>query len=146
MKSRVLFTFVLIGMLMTSFAFGAGHASGQPSDDIKVYLPAVIKTPPPAGPELANAYAGMYKGKNVIMIGPFMGVDIDNFNTSVHEFELQTGINIQYTGYSDFTTIITNLVNSGTPPDIADFPQPGLLKTFAKNGNVLDLSKIINPA
>jgi alpha-glucoside transport system substrate-binding protein len=146
MKTKAVFTFVLIALMLPSFTFGAGHASGQPPADPIVYLPLLVKDPPPAGPELTNAYRGMYSGANVTMIGPFTGNDAVNFNNSVHEFEQQTGINIQYMGYSDFDTEITTRLNNGTPPDIADFNHPGLLATFAKNGKVLDLGKIINPA
>lgn len=36
-------------------------------------------------------------------------------------------------------------VNGGTPPDIADFPQPGLMANFAKAGKVQDVTKMVNP-
>ena len=145
MKSKAIFSFVLITLVLATFTFGLGRASGQPSVDSKVYIPVITK-PSPAGPELTRAYMGAYRGKNVMMIGPFSGPDEDNFNISIQKFELLTGIDIQYTAAADFITEITNLVKNGTPPDIADFPQPGLLASFAKDGKVLDLSKIINPA
>lgn len=35
-------------------------------------------------------------------------------------------------------------MDGGNPPDVVDFPQPGLLGTFVKKGKVVDLSKVIN--
>jgi alpha-glucoside transport system substrate-binding protein len=59
-------------------------------------------------------------------------------------FEDATGIDIQYEGSKEFETTINVRVEGGNPPDIADFPQPGLLASIAKSGKVLDASKYIN--
>lgn len=98
------------------------------------------------GAELANAYAGQYKGTKVTMFGPFGDQDEVKFNNSVKDFEAATGIDIQYQGDKTFETTIVVRVNGGNPPDIADFPQPGGLATIAKTGKVLDASKFINSA
>jgi alpha-glucoside transport system substrate-binding protein len=43
-----------------------------------------------------------------------------------------TGITIQYEGSKEFEASIAIRVDGGNPPDIADFPQPGLLENFVK--------------
>ncbi|HEX6607411.1 MAG TPA: ABC transporter substrate-binding protein [Chloroflexia bacterium] len=97
------------------------------------------------GPELVNAFAGQYKGTKVSMFGPFTGDDEVKFNNSMKDFEQATGIDIQYVGDKQFETTINVRVEGGSPPDIADFPQPGLLASIAKSGKVLDANKLVNP-
>jgi len=63
------------------------------------------------------------------------------FNNSVAAFEEATGIDIQYEGTKEFETTISVRVDAGDPPDIADFPQPGLLKLFVDE--VVDVSSFI---
>lgn len=98
----------------------------------------------PAGQELADAFAGKYKGTVVTMAGPFTDNDAVKFDNSIKEFEDKTGIDIQYEGSKEFEASISIRVDGGNPPDVVDFPQPGLLNTFVKKGKVVDLSKIVN--
>ena len=97
------------------------------------------------GAELASAYAGELKGTKVTMFGPFTAEDEIKFNNSVKEFEAATGIDIVYEGSKEFETTINVRVQGGSAPDIADFPQPGLMASIAKSGKVLDTNKLINP-
>ncbi len=95
--------------------------------------------------ELADAYAGKYKGTKVSMNGPFTDEDAVKFNNSMKAFETATGIDIQYEGSKEFETSITVRLQAGDLPDVADFPQPGLLGTFVKQGKAIPVSKVINP-
>ncbi|HYW84875.1 MAG TPA: ABC transporter substrate-binding protein, partial [Spirochaetia bacterium] len=93
---------------------------------------------------LSDAYAGKFKGTTVTMSGPFTDNDAVKFNESVKNFETMTGINIQYEGSKEFEASISIRVNGGNPPDVVDFPQPGLLANFVKTGKSLDLSKVLD--
>ena len=84
------------------------------------------------------------RGTVVTMAGPFTDNDAVKFNESVKAFEEMTGIDIQYEGSKEFEASISIRVEGGNPPDIVDFPQPGLLKTFVKKGFVLDLNGILD--
>ena len=88
--------------------------------------------------------AGEFKGKTVTATGPFVAQDEDNFNATMADFEQKTGITIQYNGDKNFEADIKAEIEGGTPPDIVDFPQPGLLAPFAKEGKIVDLSKNLN--
>ena len=55
-------------------------------------------------------------------------------------FEEATGIDVKYIGTKEFEAIISVAVDAGDPPDIADFPQPGLLAHFARQGKVVDVT------
>jgi len=74
----------------------------------------------PQGQELANAYAGQYKGKVVTMAGPFTDQDEVVFNDSIKAFEDKTGIDIQYEGSKEFEANINIRLDGGDRPDIVD--------------------------
>jgi alpha-glucoside transport system substrate-binding protein len=93
--------------------------------------------------ELADAFAGKLTGAKVSMTGPFVDADANKFNDAVKEFEDKTGIDIQYEGSKEFEATISARVDGGNPPDIADFPQPGLAASFAKSGKIIDVNQYI---
>jgi alpha-glucoside transport system substrate-binding protein len=94
--------------------------------------------------ELANAFDGAYSGTVVTMAGPFTDEDAVKFNAAIADFEAATGIDIQYEGSKEFEASISIRVDGGNPPDIADFPQPGLLANFVADGKVVDVSEFIS--
>lgn len=94
--------------------------------------------------ELAAAFAGEYRGTTVTMTGPFTDADAVKFNQAMATFEELTGIDIQYEGSKEFEASISIRVDGGNPPDIADFPQPGLLANFVRDGKVVDVSQFIS--
>jgi len=142
-----LFKIVSVVMLLTMLL----AACGTPATPVPTAAPteaaAVIDTAAYAkvGPELVSAFEGKYKGTIVNMAGPFTDQDTVKFNQSVKDFQEKTGITILYAGSKEFEASIRIQIEGGTPPDIVDFPQPGLLASFAAAGKVLDASKIINP-
>ncbi len=60
------------------------------------------------------------------------------------DFQDKTGITIAYQGSKEFEASIKAAIDSGTAPDVIDFPQPGLLASFAKQGKIIDLSKYLD--
>jgi len=96
------------------------------------------------GTELVDAFAGKYKGTKVSLFGPFSGEDEVKWNANIKPFEDATGIDVVYEGSKEFETTVPVRVQGGNAPDVADFPQPGLLATVAKTGKVLDAGKFIN--
>ncbi|NJM05842.1 carbohydrate ABC transporter substrate-binding protein, partial [Candidatus Gracilibacteria bacterium] len=94
--------------------------------------------------ELAAAFNGDFDGTAVTMTGPFVDADAQKFDNAVAEFEELTGIDIQYEGSKEFEATISARVDGGNPPDIADFPQPGLAASFVRAGNVVDVSQYIS--
>ena len=93
---------------------------------------------------VARAMAGEFKGKTVTATGPFTDQDSVKFNATMQDFEQKTGITIQYNGDKNFEADIKAEIEGGSPPDVIDFPQPGLLASFAKEGKIVDLSKNLN--
>ncbi|RKP57412.1 carbohydrate ABC transporter substrate-binding protein [Cohnella endophytica] len=93
---------------------------------------------------LDDALAGKFKGTKVTMFGPFTDADQVKFEDAIKDFETKTGIDIQYEGSKEFEATISIRVDGGNAPDIADFPQPGLLGNFAKSGKVIDVASFMD--
>ncbi len=99
--------------------------------------------PYPAGGFLERALAGEFTGTVVTVDGPFADADVIRFDKSMAPFEEATGIDVQYIGGKEFEASISVRVDAGDAPDIADFPQPGLLAGFVGQGKVVDPSSYI---
>jgi len=78
--------------------------------------------------------------KVVTIFGAFVDEDARRFEASMVPFEEATGIDVQYEGSGDYETLILVRVEGNDAPDIAAFPQPGLLSDFVSKGHVLDLN------
>jgi alpha-glucoside transport system substrate-binding protein len=79
-----------------------------------------------------------------IMYG-FGGDQSKGFTEAMKEFESSSGITIKFTDASQsFDTLIRPRVQGNNPPDIALFPQPGLMLDFAKQGKLQDLGSMLD--
>jgi alpha-glucoside transport system substrate-binding protein len=107
-------------------------------------MQALIANASNVSAELAAAFNGDYSGTIVTMTGPFADEDAVKFNNAIAEFESLTGIDIQYEGSREFEASISIRVDGGNPPDIVDFPQPGLLANFVRDGKVVDVSQFLS--
>ena len=87
---------------------------------------------------LEKAVAGEYAGTTVTVDGPFTDPDDVLFFQSMEAFEEATGITVNYIGDKEFEGRLSIAVDAGAPPDIADFPQPGLLANFTRQGHIVD--------
>ena len=108
-------------------------AAEEPAEE-----PMAAAFPMPAGGFLEKAVNGDYAGTTVTVDGPFTDEDEVKFNKSIEPFETATGIDINYIGNKEFEGSISIRVDAGAAPDIADFPQPGLLARFVSQGHVVD--------
>jgi alpha-glucoside transport system substrate-binding protein len=79
-----------------------------------------------------------------IMYG-FGGDQSKGFEGGMAEFQKTSGIKIKFTDASQsFDTLIRPRVAGGNTPDIALFPQPGLMLDFARQGKMQDLGGLLN--
>ena len=88
--------------------------------------------------DLEQALAGEFSGTEVTVDGPFTNPDDIRFAESMKAFEDATGITVNYIGSKEFEGSISIRVDAGDAPDIADFPQPGLLANFTRQGYIID--------
>jgi alpha-glucoside transport system substrate-binding protein len=82
--------------------------------------------------------------KKVEILFAFGGDEAKAFQDSMKEFETSSGITINFSPASDFTTIVRSRVAGNNLPDIAIFPQPGVLRDIAGQGKFADLSTVLN--
>ncbi|MBA3525178.1 MAG: carbohydrate ABC transporter substrate-binding protein [Geodermatophilaceae bacterium] len=82
----------------------------------------------------------------VTILGAFGGAEAEAFEASLEAFQEESGITVEFTGSSDFTTEITARVRGNNAPDIAIFPQPGLLLDIAATSDMSPLQDAIDLA
>jgi alpha-glucoside transport system substrate-binding protein len=96
------------------------------------------------GPELVDAFAGKYKGTTVSINHGLSGDELPKFEATFKDFQEKTGITINLVPGSSVEQWAVK-VQAGTIEDIVNFPQPGVMASYAKQGKLLDLNKVINP-
>jgi len=127
MKKLILVLLIVLVTGFTAHVFAGGQAEEE------VAAPDVDYTDNPwtEGQDLS--------GRRVQIFGAFVDEDARRFNRSMAIFEEATGIDVVYEGSGDFESLITVRVEGGSPPDMAAFPQPGLLGDFVSGGQIIDM-------
>jgi len=80
------------------------------------------------------------EGTEVEMYTTIVSPEADLFQESFAEFEECTGITINWNGSQEFEAQLPVRVEGGTAPDLAIFPQPGLLKKMVETGKMVAAS------
>jgi alpha-glucoside transport system substrate-binding protein len=88
---------------------------------------------------LTMMFSTVVSAQVVKVLGAFGTEEEARFNDSIKGFEEATGIDVQYESTREFETLINVRVEAGDAPDIAAVPQPGLMKRFAANGELVAL-------
>lgn len=105
--------------------------------------PDPTTSPPPGGgdpmPEGCEDYEvyGTHPGTEVELYHTISGVEAERLAESVAKFAECTGINVNANGTDEFETEINIRVEGGNAPDLAVFPQPGLLQRVVGSGQVV---------
>ncbi len=79
---------------------------------------------------------GSASGSTVTVAGAFTGDQGTAFQNDLTAWGKTKGITVKYTGSDAFQTSIVAQVKGGTAPDIAIFPQPGVLKSLISGGMI----------
>lgn len=122
---------LMLGLLIVMTLLVTAQSSVQPAQ-------AQGDIPAMKGGFLERALKGEFKGTVVKVDGPFTDEDEVKFNKSMEAFTKATGIEVKYIGSKEFEASISVRVDGGDAPDIADFPQPGLLASFVRQGKIVD--------
>ncbi len=86
---------------------------------------------------------GAALAQTVTVFGAFTDPsEVDAVNAGFAQLEEQAGIDIVYEGASDFEILVNTRIEAGDPPDIACFPQPGLMNRFADR--IVDVTSFID--
>lgn len=84
--------------------------------------------------------------KQVTILGVMIGEQQEKVEAALAPFTEETGIEVVYEGTDAFATTLPIRVDSGSAPDIAMFPQPGLMADFAREGKLIPMSAVMDPA
>ncbi|WP_105567804.1 ABC transporter substrate-binding protein [Microbacterium halophytorum] len=79
---------------------------------------------------------GTFEGETVVISSTIEGVEGEQLAQSWQEFADCTGITIEHNGTNSFESQIFVQVEGGNAPDLAIFPQPGLLARMVEDGHL----------
>ncbi|HSW42571.1 MAG TPA: ABC transporter substrate-binding protein [Patescibacteria group bacterium] len=94
---------------------------------------------PAASPAPGGGGGGDIAGTTVTVGGAFVDVEAAAFEEAVKPFEDATGVDVIYSGDKSFEQQLNVQVQAGNPPDVALLPQPGLMRSFAAQGELFPL-------
>jgi alpha-glucoside transport system substrate-binding protein len=99
-----------------------------------------------AGPnaELTAAMAGDYTGETIDLFAQWIDAEGTAFEDSLKVFEDATGIDIVYSGITNYETVLGARVEGGLAPDIAQIAQAGTMKKYAEDGKLIDLDTVLD--
>ncbi|MCL2464485.1 MAG: hypothetical protein FWF28_05385, partial [Micrococcales bacterium] len=128
---------VVAGALTVAGCSSSSPNSGSPT------------TPAPAGPSspaAANTPDTNSAAATVTIYGTPIGDEATQWENSWSTWAKANNITIQYTGDRDFNTNIATKIQGNALPDIAVFPQPGLMQAALATGKAqpLDAATLAN--
>ncbi len=88
--------------------------------------------------------AATHKSGTVTIMGVVTGKGEQELQKALAPFTEATGIKVVYEGTNEFATLLPVRVDSGNAPDIAMFPQPGLMADFAREGKLVSIDTFMD--
>lgn len=117
--------------------------SGAPSINLGDQPDSKIKKAELTGDCADFGVYGKYSGAKVSIYTSITNPELAFYVDSLKKFEQCTGIAVEFQGTKDFETALRTKVEGNNAPDIALFPQPGLLAKFASDGTLKGASKAV---
>ncbi|MFT6290228.1 MAG: alpha-glucoside transport system substrate-binding protein [Ilumatobacter sp.] len=78
-------------------------------------------------------------GDPIVVFGPYRNAEADRLVESLEEYAALAGVEVRYTGSTDFVTDLTRRINSADAPDVALVPQPGLVNQLVDDESIFPL-------
>jgi len=149
MQTRRLSVLAAVLMLVTAACANAPSPGASTAPSTAASAPPASTAPAStalSGPnaELAAAQAGEYKGTTVEILGQWIEAEGKAFDDSLKAFRDATGINVVYSGISNYETVLNVRVEGGLAPDVAQLAQAGTMRAFAADGKLIDLSTVLD--
>ena len=108
-----------------------GGASAAPGASAP---PAGESAAPGGSPAAGGEFSCENIGGEVSVVGSWTGSEEDSFRAMVAPWEECSGATVNYTGSRDLAAQLTTGIASGTLPDVAGLPGPGLMKEWYDAG------------
>jgi len=126
----------LLGIWAVSYRLGLDDTPHTPVQDQET---AQI----PEGAYLERALAGEFAGRTVTILGPLTDEEQAIFEESIVDFSHESGISIEYTGSREVESVLDAMYQGGSPPDIVNFAQPGLMRDYTAMGAIVDVRSFL---
>ena len=137
-----------VGLVALSMVAAACGGDDDAADEPAAEEPAAEEpaaeepaTEEPAGESLLNGEIPceqQYAGKTVTIFSPVRNTDTDlaipDFVAGYDPLAECTGVEIDWQGTDQFETEINVRMEGGNPPDVVDYPQPGLMRSHIEKG------------
>ncbi len=136
----------LVGGVAISALLLAACGSSE-SADTSSASPAAAEAAPEAAeaaPEAAEAAPEAAEAKTLTILTSNSGKDAAAYEAVLKAFTDQTGIPVVHEGTQEFETTIIARAEGGNPPDLAEFPQSGLMKNVDSISPMADLNQILD--
>ena len=142
MKRKTISLFAALAIVVAACGGTASTApSTAPSSE-----PSAAASEGPSGPnaELAAAMAGDYDGTTIDLLAQWIDAEGVAFDDSLDAFRDATGINVIYSGISNYETVLGARVEGDLAPDIAQIAQAGTMQKYAADGKLVDLDTVLD--
>lgn len=126
---------------MEAAAAQPAESAPQPAEASASGTTTNLRTPEQAA---LDAAAGQKIGGSVTVLAEWGGNEQDSFLAMIKPFEDATGVKVEYTGTRDLSAVLTTRIQGGNPPDLAAMPNPGQMAVYARAGNLVDLSNVLD--
>ncbi|MGH2698792.1 MAG: ABC transporter substrate-binding protein [Actinomycetota bacterium] len=80
-------------------------------------------------------------GGEITVAAVWTGVEEENFTAVLDAFTEESGVDVTYQSSDDLGTYLGTQIEGGSPPDVAMIPQPGLMRSLASDGSLVELSE-----
>ena len=143
MKRKTISLFAALAIVVAACG---GATSTAPSTGPSVQPSAATSTEP-SGPnaELAAAMNKEYDGTVIDLVAQWIGDEGIAFDDSLDAFRDATGINVVFSGISNYETVLNVRVDGDLAPDIAQLAQAGRVQFYAsKPHGLVDLDTVLD--
>ena len=79
-------------------------------------------------------------GGEISVAAVWTGGEQEAFEAVLDAFTEESGIETSYQSSDDLGTFLGTQIEGGSPPDVAMIPQPGLMRSLAEDGSLVELS------
>jgi alpha-glucoside transport system substrate-binding protein len=83
--------------------------------------------------------------QSLTLMGTITGKGIQDIQQTIAPFSDRSGIRITYQGTDALTTLLPLQIAAGNPPDLALFPQPGLMGDLVAEQALIPLESLVDP-
>lgn len=135
----------LVALSLVAAACGGDDDTTEPAAEPAADTTAAAADAP-AGTSLLNGEIPceqQYAGKTVTIFSPVRNTDTDlaipDFVAGYDPLVECTGVKIEFEGTDQFETEINVRMEGGNPPDVVDYPQPGLMRSHIEKGYLAQL-------